>query len=128
MRFALIIPCFLIASLAAAERPSSANIASGRIADDRMFSRKDLTPVASPDPSIADEMETNDCRGQIHTIRQERELHSLEGESDAKEPYAIKAIDQRIDGCSVMVMHHDINDVRPLPDVQANPVGLIPLR
>ncbi|NTZ43230.1 hypothetical protein G7A66_09025 [Altererythrobacter sp. SALINAS58] len=127
MRFALIIPCMLVASLAAAKGAGSANAPE-------WIAGYPMPPTSSPaadhpsGTSVAPETEANACRDRIHNVRQERGLRRLEREDGAPKSYLIKAVDQRIDGCSVMVMHHDMNDVRPLPDVQSLPVRLIPIR
>lgn len=127
MRFALIIPCMLVASLAAAKGPSSA-YAPDRIAGHPMPPTSSPTADRPSGTSVSPEKKANACRDRIHDVRQERGLRKLERENGVHKPYLIKAVDQRIDGCSVMVMHHDINDVRPLPDVQSLPARLIPIR
>lgn len=127
MQFALIIPCMLVASVAAAKGAGSANAPE-------WLAGHPMPPTSSPiadrlsGTSISPETEANACRDRIHNVRQERGLRRLEREDGAHKSYLIKAVDQRIDGCSAMVMHHDINDVRPLPDVHSLPVRLIPIR
>ena len=44
----------------------------------------------------------------------------------ASEPLAIYAVDQREDGCAVMVMMGDPTDVRPLPSLSAEDHRLMP--
>ena len=126
MRFALIIPCMLVASLAAAKGPSSA-YAPDRIAGHPMPPTSSPTADRPSGTSVSPEKKANACRDRIHDVRQERGLRKLERENGIHKSHLIKAVDQRIDGCSVMVMHHDINDVRPLPDVQSLPARLIPI-
>ena len=66
------------------------------------------------------------CRDRIHQVREANGQPDLRREAAKPgEPLLIAAVDQRIGGCSVMVMRNDTADVRPLPapDGQA---GLIP--
>ena len=68
----------------------------------------------SPDPAL--------CRDRIHEVREERGLPLLNRENAAPdEPLMILAVDKRIDGCSVMVMAYDTNDIRPVPTAPAGP-------
>ena len=56
------------------------------------------------------------CGDRIHTVREERGLPRLQRETvSPDEPLFILAVDTRIDGCSVMVMAHNPNDIRPVP-------------
>ena len=59
------------------------------------------------------------CRDRIHMVRQERGLPMLQRDTATPdEPLMIAAVDRRIDGCSVMVMHGNLADVRPLPAIE----------
>ena len=42
--------------------------------------------------------------------------------------YLIAAVDKRIDGCAVMQMHGDVNDLRPVPAPSPGPARLLPAR
>lgn len=67
------------------------------------------------------------CRDRIQAIRDERGLPRLDRDNAAPdEPLLIAAVDQRIGGCSVMVMRNDTSDIRPLP-TQDGPARLQPL-
>jgi hypothetical protein len=44
------------------------------------------------------------------------------------EEYLIAAVDKRIDGCAVMQMHRQIDDLRPVPGTTVGPTRSIPLR
>ena len=69
-----------------------------------------------------------DCRDRIYQVREERGLPRLQRDSsNGEEALLIAAVDQRLDGCSVMVMKHDTSDIRPLPRPEGPP-RLIPLR
>ena len=65
------------------------------------------------------------CRDTIHQVREERGLPRLERDSRTREdPVMIAAVDHRINGCSVMVMHGNTSDVRPLPALPEGPAKL----
>lgn len=56
------------------------------------------------------------CRDRIALVREAQGQPRLERQPASPErPYLIAAVDKRIDGCAVMQMHHDVNDLRPLP-------------
>ena len=56
------------------------------------------------------------CRDRIVVAREARGLRRLEGETPAiAKPMGIYAVDKRVGGCSMLVMHGNINDIRPLP-------------
>ncbi len=60
----------------------------------------------------------SNCRDQIVAVREERGLPRLHPEDTPSpdNPYFIKAVDHRIDGCNVMVMADGSGDVLPLPE------------
>ena len=61
----------------------------------------------------------------IHQVREERGLPRLQRDSRTREdPVMIAAVDHRINGCSVMVMHGNTSDVRPLPALPEGPAKL----
>ena len=67
------------------------------------------SPLAPPEGRVP-------CRDTIHAVREERGLPQLRRESASPdEPLLIAAVDHRIGGCSVMLMHGNTSDVRPLP-------------
>ncbi len=62
------------------------------------------------------------CRDTIEQVREERDLPSLRRETATPdEPLLIAAVDHRIGGCSVLVMHNNTSDVRPLPALPKGP-------
>lgn len=66
------------------------------------------------------------CRDRIQQVRQANGQPLLKRETaNQNETLLIAAVDQRIDGCSVMVMHNDTSDLRPLPK-PSDDVRLIP--
>jgi len=57
------------------------------------------------------------CRSRMETVRQERGLPKLDRKDAApSDPLLILAVDRRIDGCEVLVMRGNVNDIRPLPE------------
>jgi hypothetical protein len=62
------------------------------------------------------------CRDRIEEIRDERGLPKLDRKAASPdEALLIAAVDQRIGGCSVMVMRNDTSDIRPLPTREGPP-------
>jgi hypothetical protein len=69
------------------------------------------------------------CRDRIEMVREERGLPKLERHTASPdEPLMIAAVDKRIDGCAVMVMHGNASDIRPLPEFEEGPGQLMPAR
>ena len=115
MRFALPFACLLIATSTAAARPDEPNGVSGSRLQAEL-PRSGAPMATAPDMNLRGPLGPNDCRDRIHTVREKRGLPAVDRQTaDPDEPLLIKALDQRIGGCSVMVMHHDINDIRQLP-------------
>jgi hypothetical protein len=115
MRFALPLACLLFATGAAADSPRSQSNAPDP-AQRNVQPWPDAGQTIVPDMTLNLYREPADCRDRIHTVREERGLPPVERETaDANNPLLIKALDQRIGGCSVMVMHNNVNDIRHLP-------------
>lgn len=56
------------------------------------------------------------CRDTIQQVRADRGLPLLDrGNARADEALLVAAVDQRVGGCSVLVMRNDTGDIRPLP-------------
>ncbi len=56
------------------------------------------------------------CRDRIHEAREANGQPRLDRDTASPDrAYLIAAVDQRIGGCSVMVMRNDTSDIRPLP-------------
>jgi hypothetical protein len=69
------------------------------------------------------------CRDRVYEVREERGLPKLERDTASPdEPLFIAAVERQIDGCSVLVMRHDLSDVRPLPALPEGPPRLMPAR
>lgn len=59
---------------------------------------------------------SSNCRDRIERARAELGQPTLDRETaGADKPLLIAAVDKRIDGCAVMQMKGDVNDLRPLP-------------
>ena len=59
---------------------------------------------------------STNCRDRIERVRAELGQPTLDrGTASADKPLLIAAVDKRIDGCAVMQMKGDVNDLRPLP-------------
>lgn len=57
------------------------------------------------------------CRDRIDQVRDAWGQPKLDREpATLSEPLLLAAVDQRIDGCSVMVTRNDTSDIRPLPE------------
>jgi hypothetical protein len=69
------------------------------------------------------------CGNTIEKVREERGLPRLDRDTaTSREPLLIAAVDRRIEGCSVLVMRSNINDVRPVPANPGAPAELLPAR
>ncbi|WP_226700852.1 hypothetical protein [Qipengyuania gaetbuli] len=57
------------------------------------------------------------CNEVIREVRETGGLPALQrGPATGEDGYMIAAVDKRVDGCAVMQMHGDVNDLRPLPE------------
>jgi hypothetical protein len=73
--------------------------------------------------------QSDNCRDTIRHVREANGQPAFRKENAVPgEPLLIAAVDQRIDGCSVMVMRQNTGDVRPLPPPHERPAKLIPAR
>jgi hypothetical protein len=116
MRFAIPLACLLLATGAAADTPRPSTRAFERMPLAEVPSQGAAPRTVVPDMALPGPPGPQDCRDRIHTVREERGLPAVERETaDPEEPLLIKALDKRVDGCSVMVMHHNTNDIRQLP-------------
>ena len=68
------------------------------------------------------------CRDRITRARKEAGKPPLLDREPASpdKPYHIYAVDRRQDGCAVMVMKGDVQDIRPLPAPAEEPLRIIP--
>jgi len=80
-------------------------------------------------PKLANQAEEirKNCRGRIEAVRQERGLPKLAPDKGSdRDPLLVLAVDRSIDGCEVLVVSNDLNDIRPLPDFSEEPARLRP--
>jgi hypothetical protein len=77
-------------------------------------------PPASPSApgklAVQSQPASKNCRGRMETVRAERGLPRLAPDTGVSpDPLLILAVDRQIDGCEVLVMWNNLNDIRPLP-------------
>lgn len=76
---------------------------------------------------IEDPIERARCKEQISRARADAGQPEIESEpADPEDPLLIAAVDQKIAGCSVLVMKHDTSDIRPIPEPAKGPVSIEP--
>ena len=85
-----------------------------------------LTAQTSPEPPVFGlearienlaVPELQRCSDVIREVRSAEGLPALQrGPATGEDGYLIAAVDKRIDGCAVMQMHGNVNDLRPLPE------------
>ena len=75
-------------------------------------------PAALPAPEAAIRVlgSTEVCRDRIHEVRRELGQPELRRDASPEEPLMISAVDMRVGACSVLVMHNQAGDFRPLPE------------
>ncbi|MBB3032915.1 hypothetical protein [Alteriqipengyuania lutimaris] len=72
-------------------------------------------PLATGD--LGDFVKRATCRDTIEHTRQESGQPPLdERDSEAPAPMLYKAVDHDVDGCDVLVMANDTDDIRPVPE------------
>lgn len=110
MRLALIAASLML-PLAASAKEAPAPFVGTQAPQARMLATPELTESQSPV-----------CRDTVQQVRRERGLPSLDKQvSTGNDALAVKAVDHRINGCSMMVMHGNTADVRPLPAPAGEP-------
>lgn len=73
-------------------------------------------PASQLSVAKSEESAETACRDRIALVRAENGQPRLERQPASPERrYLIAAVDKRIDGCPVMQMLHDADDLRPLP-------------
>ena len=96
--------------------------------------------TATPDslalPNLADRPLAENrqrCRERIAMVRDDRGLPPLpeldpdrDRDRTGPEPLLIAAVDRQIDGCPVLVMYRDHDDIREVPQPDDRRAGLIP--
>ena len=81
-------------------------------------------PSSEPAPP-----ERSQCRDRISQVREAAGQPRLD-RSPARpgDGFLIAAVDKRVDGCAVMQMHRNIDDLRPVPEPSMGPARLQPAR
>ena len=84
-----------------------------------LLSAQSLPRLVEPEGQILNLREPQSARFN-EVIRDGRETGGLpvwqRGPATGEDGYMIAAVDKRVDGCAVMQMHGDVNDLRPLPE------------
>ena len=126
MRY-LVLPALALAGVAIAAEPDEERAASGETEMAAEATPCDGSlPVLNPEGCPEEPITVDDCEQTITQARNANGQPSLRREGAAPEDAEmIAAVDHRIDGCSVMVMHNDTSDVRPVPEPDDR-VELIP--
>ena len=84
-----------------------------------VLSAQSLPRVVEPEGQILNlrEPQSARCNEVIREVRVTGGLPALQrGPATGEDGYMIAAVDKRVDGCAVMQMHGDVNDLRPLPE------------
>ena len=77
--------------------------------------------------SVEDVLASKQCGDRIEQVREAAGQPALDKTpATPGEGYMIAAVDKRIDGCAVMQMKGDVNDLRPLPPAPESPARLQP--
>ncbi len=122
----MLVPVLGFSLIAASDAPRTAELPSpiGGIA-----AQSASMPVPGPE-AANDDLDTEDenCSDRIRNARAAANLPPLIQREPASpdQPFAIYAVDRRQDGCSVMVMMGNPDDIRPLPLPGEGPVAQIP--
>lgn len=90
-----------------------------------------FNPEGCPPPrlTVEEPAEPNEaaCRDRIALVRAANGQPQLDRQPASPErPYLIAAVDKRVDGCAVMQMYHDVDDLRPLPAPPDGPAKVYP--
>ena len=76
-----------------------------------------LAPSMQPEAIKRLQVSTN-CRAKIRTVRNANGLPPLaQTPNGMVKPLFLAAVDQRIDGCQVLRMRQNLDDIRPLPEI-----------
>lgn len=110
-----------VAALANGEPASDPPAAAPQAAPGMSLDMPSYETPAQKWGSAADAKPTlENCRDRIREVRDETGLPKLEPVTPA--PEVIYAVDRRQDGCSVLVVKGNPNDIRPLPETQNGPL------
>lgn len=113
----LVLPALALAGVAIAAEPDEERAESGETKMAAEATPCDgSVPVFNPEGCPERPIDVDECEQTITQVRDANGQPSLRREGAAPEDAEmIAAVDHQIDGCSVMVMHNDTSDVRPVP-------------
>lgn len=110
----ILLPLLAAAVPALAAVPASVALPAPVASPDAMMPAYSQPPQAWTD--IDEAVASQTCGDRIEQVRAAAGQPRLDKTPAApQEGLLIAAVDKRIDGCAVMQMHRDVNDVRPLP-------------
>ncbi|TCJ37320.1 hypothetical protein [Parafrankia sp. BMG5.11] len=110
----ILLPLLAAAVPALAAVPGSVALPAPVASPDAMMPAYSQPPQAWTD--IDEAVASQTCGDRIEQVRAAAGQPPLDKTPAApQEGLLIAAVDKRIDGCAVMQMHRDVNDVRPLP-------------
>lgn len=76
---------------------------------------------------LIDNLSPESCADRIERVRDDLAQPRLDrSPASADKPLLIAAVDKRIDGCAVLQMKGNVNDLRPLPVAPSGPPRLQP--
>ena len=76
------------------------------------------SPLPEPRVFNLSDPQSPHCADVIREVRDATGTQVLQrGPVTGAEGHMIAAVDKRVDGCSVMQMHGNVNDLRPLPEI-----------
>lgn len=124
MRLAILVAAPLIMGFGPAQQAPAQSDAAHPLAFDMPgYSRP--APPATGD--LDDFVRRATCRDTIEHAREANGQPPLERLDDAAPQVMLfKAVDQEIDGCDVLVMAEDTDDIRPVPRASQNRARIIP--
>ena len=128
MRY-LVLPALAMAGVAVATEPGGKRSAFTKTEMDAETTPCDgNVPVFNPEGCPEKPITVDECEQTITQVRNANGQASLRPDGARPEDAEmIAGVDHRIDGCSVMVMHDDTSDLRPVPEAddraQLIPVG-----
>ena len=109
-------PVFAIALIGAGDRPSETDVAATTTATQSANVGESVVILDEDAQRLSEE--DNECRDRISHAREASGQSPLQLDrqpASPERPMAIYAVDRQQDGCSVMVMMGNPDDIRPLP-------------
>jgi hypothetical protein len=102
MRIVLSLTALLLSTAVAAEVDTKSQVAASSLSHAKV---------------LLEDQERPDCRNRVTHARGEQESPERQGEAGSPhKPLFLYALHKQVDGCSVLVMHGNVNNMRPLPN------------